>query len=215
MKFNKIKDYSQKLKLIGEMVRLQNQVGLSSFEWALMIKDWFLDMPTEWYLVDLDGSINQEMSNSWINEYGMWKHNHGKKTNHNILGMAFAWWGLNKSNWINEICLSDSPDLSGILLDEKGCERKFYGDVGMCTPNAVINGISYTHNIHDRWISVLDWNRVIVIEFHYSPSLWSGSNRFSLLGDIPSNEKLRERFDDSSIIVSRLFLLSTLSIMSF
>ena len=67
-------------------------------------------------------------------------------------------------------------------------------------------------------ISAFDLNLFVVLNAIYTEgSLTKAAEVVGITQPAVSNAlaRLRERFDDSSIIVSRLFLLSTLSIMSF
>jgi len=70
--------------------------------------------------------------------------------------MAFAWYML-ENKAFREIELSDSPDFHAIFTH-------------------ILNGKSEQNinleNIHDLWVSVLDWSTIIVIEFHYRPSIY-------------------------------------------
>lgn len=196
MLYKEINDNQEKLDLLGDMVRLQNQIGVSSFEWALRIKHWLIEMPTKWTLLEAEGLLNKKMADLWIEENGIWEHSHSKITQHNLLGMAYAWWASNENPGIKELYLSDSPDFSGTFNNESVIKSSFHGDIKSCTPNAIMNGLTYIVKIHDVWISVLDWNRQVIIEFYYAPSSWIKSNLEGLFSQELTDTRINAKLED-------------------
>lgn len=130
----------------------------------------------------------------YTSKYGQWSSHGARNTNinastHNKLGMAFAWYMLNKRIF-DKVELSDSPDfyaLSQINNKDNNLQINISGDVGKCTTIAIMQGLQRLENIHDLCISVLDWSTILVIEFLYSPSkyykykLRTGTNSSKLL----------------------------------
>lgn len=196
MLYKEINDNQEKLDLLEDMVRLQNQGGVSSFEWALRIKHWLIEMPTKWTLLEADGLLSKKMADLYIKENGIWEHSHGKINQHNLLGMAYAWWASNENPAIEEIYLADSPDFTGSFNNDSVIKSIFHGDIGICTPNAILNGLTYLAKIHDVWISVLDWNRQVIIEFYYAPSFWIKSNLEGLFEQESTDARVNAKLED-------------------
>jgi hypothetical protein len=117
--------------------------------------------------------LKEEYATLWEHKYGQWSHGSGNTKEHNKLGMAYAWWTLHEVGGLDEIVLQDSPDIRGRMQVPEGMHEspmtvEVYGDIGKCSPMAMINGLQIL-NFHDVWISVIDWHTQVFIQFGYSP----------------------------------------------
>ena len=159
--------------LLGDMLLAENRGRTSIFDQLEHLKHMLIDMPTTWSIIDIP--LKKEFSTLWELKYGKWLHGTRKVGTHNNLGMAFAWYML-ENKAFREIALSDSPDFRAIfthMLNGKSEQNiNISGDIGRCTFIAIMQGLQRLENIHDLWVSVLDWSTIIVIEFHYSPSVY-------------------------------------------
>lgn len=131
-----------------------------------------INMPTAWSLVDIP--LKEEYMMLYKDKYGIWPHGTRNTGTHNNLGMAFTWYTLNKKIF-NEIELSDSPDFHAtpeIEGSDDLSQINISGDIGRCTTIAIMQRLQRLENIHDLWLSVLDWSTILVVEFHYSLSIY-------------------------------------------
>jgi len=128
-----------------------------------MIRQWFIDLPTRWTLVELDKPLESEMAAKWVFENGKWQHRQYRKSSHNELGMAYAWWYKHINPDIIDFQLSDSPDFYGLMKVSSNYKCAIYGDIGRCTPNAIINAMQ-SFDIHDLWITIFDWSRHVIVD---------------------------------------------------
>jgi len=110
--------------------------------------------------------------------------------------MAFAWWALHEHAVFSEMMLADSPDIRAVMprpVTNGGVEETVTvrGDIGRCSPLAVLQGLNNLCNIHDIWLSVLDWRTHVVVEFNYSPSSYLSYKRSP---ECPPDVALRKIF---------------------
>jgi len=166
-----IKSDKEKEDLLGDMVNFQRQVGMSALDWVDHLKLMLIKMPATWTLATHNEPFKEEYIKLWIENYGEWRHCNRRTKAHNNLGMAYGWWTFKELKTFSDFKLSDAPDFKGKIVGKQLKNRKFRvaGDIGQCTPSAICNGIK-SLCIHDLWISVLDWNTHIIIEFGYNPS---------------------------------------------
>lgn len=172
-----VESRSEKLAILSDMVRLENQLGVSALGWAEHFIRMLVDMPTSWVIVEPERLVKEVFADAWIRQYGSWNHAGGHTKRHNTLGMAYAWWALHENQSLDSLHLSDSPDFQGSMtcpVGKKGPTKtvRVVGDIGKCSPVALFEGLKGLLEIHDVWISVLDWQRHILIEFGYSPAQW-------------------------------------------
>jgi hypothetical protein len=158
--------------LLGDMIVPENRGSASIFDQLRHLKHVLIDMPTIWSIIDIP--LKKEYTMLYKSEYGTWSHGNRNTGTHNNLGMAFAWYMLNK-NIFSKIELTDSPDfhaVSEIKNINDNSQIDISGDIGRCTTIAIMQGLQRLENIHDLWISVLDWFIILVVEFLYSPSVY-------------------------------------------
>lgn len=158
--------------ILGNIIVPENRGSSSIFDQLRHLKHVLIDMPTTWSVIDIP--LKKEFTKLYETNYGTWSHGTRNTGTHNNLGMAFAWYDLNKQIFSN-IELFDSPDfqaISEIKKTEGISQINITGDIGRCTTIAIMQGLQRLENIHDLWISVLDWSTILLIEFHYSPSVY-------------------------------------------
>lgn len=168
MKHEIIDNVSVKKLLLGEMVRGRNQLGVSAMEWMERFHTYTVKLPVVWTRVT-GIELPRSFSNRWAESHGEWDHGTrrtGVRSNHNALGMAYAWWSTHEHKRLEEFCLSDSPDFRA-----KCGGKTVSGDIGQCTPMALNQGLHMMIEPHSLWISVLDWDTQIILEFQYSVGL--------------------------------------------
>ncbi len=181
----RIEGEREKKFLLDSMINFQPALGLSTVECAQALTELLIEMPVAWFTVK--EQLKEEFADLWVEKYGEWKHGSGNAKKHNKLGMAYAWWALHKVEGLSDIELSDSPDFSGSMplvlgKHKSSAKANVWGDIGKCTPTAIFNGLMVL-NIHDIWISVIDWETQIFLQFGYSPAryrhlkLWAGISK--------------------------------------
>ena len=167
-----ITDNEEKKYLLGDIVIAENRGSTSIFDQLEHLNHMLIEMPTTWSLVDIP--LMKDHTMLYKSQLGIWSHGNRDTGSHNNLGMAFAWYALNK-NIFSNIELSDSPDFqatSKIKNANDILNINISGDIGRCTTLAIMQGLQRLENIHDLWVSVLDWSNILIIEFHYSPSTY-------------------------------------------
>lgn len=168
----KIENKEEQEYILGDIIVPENRGSGSIFDQLRHLKHVLIDMPTTWSIIDTP--IKKEYTMLYKSKYGTWSHGNRYSGTHNNLGMAFAWYRLRKKIFSN-IELSDSPDFhatSEIQSSDDLLQINISGDIGRCTTIAIMQGLQRLENIHDLWLSVLDWSTILVIEFHYSPSIY-------------------------------------------
>lgn len=158
--------------LLGEIIVPENRGSASIFDQLNHLEHMLINMPTTWSLIDIP--LKNEYTILYEDKYGKWSHGTRDAGTHNNLGMAFAWYMLFK-NILTKIELTDSPDFHArteIRSTDNKLQINISGDIGKCTTIAIMQGLQRLENIHDLWISVLDWSTILVIEFLYSPSTY-------------------------------------------
>lgn len=171
---DKVKNEEEQKYLLGEIIVPENRGSASIFDQLSHLQHMLIDMPTTWSVIDIP--LQREYTRLYTSKYGQWSHGtrNAITSTHNKLGMAFARCMLNKKIF-NKLELSDSPDfdaVSEINYKDKNSQINISGDVGKCTTIAIMQGLQRLENIHDLWISVLDWSTILVIEFLYNPSTY-------------------------------------------
>jgi len=167
-----IKNNEDQKYLLGEIIAPENRGSASIFDQLGHLEHMLINMPTTWSLVDIP--LKKEYMMLYKDKYGIWFHGTRNTGTHNNLGMAFAWYML-KKRIFNEIELSDSPDFhatSEIESSDDLSQINISGDIRRCTTIAIMQGLQRLENIYDLCLSVLDWSTILVIEFHYSPSIY-------------------------------------------
>lgn len=159
MELKKITRRSDKERLLESMVRFKSQLGYTSLQWMRFFDSMLIEAPVHWNLITLEQPLEEEWAAMWAARRGKWHH---AGAGHNALGMAFAWWALYQHQTLDELELVDSPDLVGRLAN-----HRVHGDIGECSPGALLEGLRFS-SWHDLWISVLDWNEQLVLEFDYN-----------------------------------------------
>ena len=173
--------------LLGGIIVPENRGSASIFDQLSHLEHMLINMPTTWSLMDIP--LNNGYTILCGDKYGKWSHGIRDTGTHYNLGMAFAWYMLFKYIFI-KIELTDSPDFHTITkIKSTGNKLKINisGDIGKCTTIAIMQGLQRLENIHDLWISVLDWSTILVIEFLYNPSTYY-------------NYKLRTRTNSSKLL---------------
>jgi len=167
-----IKNKEEQEYLLGDIIVPENRGSASIFDQLRHLKHVLIDMPTTWSIIDIH--LKKEYTVLYKSKYGIWSHGNRNTGTHNNLGMAFAYYTLNK-NIFSKIELSDSPDFYAVSVIKKiddNSQINIAGDIGRCTTIAIMQGLQRLENIHDLWISVLDWSTILIIEFLYSPSVY-------------------------------------------
>lgn len=168
----KVENKEEQEYILGDIIVPENRGSASIFEQLRHLKHVLIDMLTTWSIINT--TIKKEYTMLYKSKYGTWSHGTRNTGTHNNLGMAFAWYGLNKKIF-NNIELSDSPDfqvISEINNTNGKSQINISGDIGRCTTIAIMQGLQRLEHIHDLWISVLDWTTILLIEFHYCPSVY-------------------------------------------
>jgi hypothetical protein len=176
-------DVEKKALLGDEMVRLQPALGVSTIGWLETFKELLIELPTVWHVVN--APLQEDFADLWMERHGEWQHGSGRTKAHNRLGMAYAWWALYEVGGLSEINLSDSPDFSGSKplptdMHNTPATVRVCGDIGKCTPVALFTGLT-TLRFHDVWISVINWETQVFIQFGYSPSAYRSYKIWSRL----------------------------------
>jgi hypothetical protein len=173
--YKQVEDEDEKMDLLGYMLCLSRPQDKVQRSYMKHIEFMLLTMPTIWTVIDVPG-IRPEFAELWASRYGEWDHQAGVTRKHNQLGMAWAWWALHEQARLSEITLADSPDIRALMprpakggVVYKPCNVR--GDIGRCSPMAMAEALGVfagLDNIHDIWLSVLDWRTHVVIEFQYN-----------------------------------------------
>ncbi len=193
----RVESEREKKFLLDSMIRFQPALGMSTVECSQALTELLIEMPVAWFIVK--EQLKEEFADLWVEKYRKWEHGSGNAKDHNKLGMAYAWWALHKVEGLSDIELSDSPDFFGSMplilgKHKSSAKSNVRGDIGKCTPTAIFNGLMVL-DIHDVWISVIDWETQIFLQFGYSPSryrhlrLSTGISKFT---DYP--EAIRKNF---------------------
>jgi hypothetical protein len=181
-----VDSHDEKMDLLGRMLSLARPQVKIERSYMKHIEFMLLTMPTTWTVIDEPG-IRPEFAELWANRYGEWDHMGGYTPAHNQLGMAFAWWALHERAHFSEITLADSPDIRAVMPhpptgDIVHNPIAVRGDIGRCSPLALAETLGHVggiDNIHDLWISVLDWRTHVVVEFQYSREAYFRYTRFA------------------------------------
>ena len=169
-----VNDVREKKWLLSQMVDFRNAGGASSVEWMEYFVSLLINMPTRWTRESL--ALKDDFADRWRGTHGEWLHSAGNTVAHNWLGMAYAWWSVYEAKEVTKIQLADSPDFSGpsrLSTDPSHSQYApiwIYGDIGQCGPAAMAEALHSLVRIHSIWISVIDWNTRVVVEFLYNLS---------------------------------------------
>ena len=181
-----IKNEIEKKALLSDMVNFKRALSVSAIGWVEYFSLMLVELPTAWFVIN--EPLKDEFADLWIEGYGRWKHSGGRTGAHNRLGMAYAWWALHEVKGLDEIHLSDSPDFRGVMTTPANMHGtptrvSVRGDIGKCTPVAMLFSLR-SLSFHDVWISVLDWETQIFIQFGYSPGRFISYRIDSLVSGI-------------------------------
>jgi hypothetical protein len=186
-----VENETEKKALLSEMVRFQSDLGISGIGWMETFTKLLIELPTAWFIVKKP--LQEKYAELWEQKYGKWSHGSGNTESHNKLGMAYAWWAVHEVNSLSDIKLSDSPDFSGSMplpddMHDLPMMVRICGDIQKCSPVAMFKGLT-TLNFHDVWISVVDWDTQIFVQFGYSVARYIQINRWSRLGKIDDYQR--------------------------
>lgn len=168
-----VTDPVEKRFYLGSMFRFTNETIFPAVDSAILANERLVAFPTAWYELNLKNPLTDEMAQKWASSHGEWKHGTGNSGEHNRLGMAYAWWVTYEVGGLLNINLGDSPDFRGTILlhNERHKENKVAkvcGDIGKCSFLAFNNGFMNL-GFHSCWISVLNPQKQILVEFGYNP----------------------------------------------
>lgn len=158
-----IVDKRQKRKLLSRMVSATEFCKIPGFEWLNWFAEWITEFP--WRMTFVENpypKILESFSKLWECQFGKWQHGDKKRSTHNTLGMAYAWWITHIQN-IRKFDLSDSPDLYGEIKHDNGNYYSLWGDIGICTPCAFLTAMK-TMQAGDLWVSVLSYETQVILE---------------------------------------------------
>ena len=143
---------------IDQMFYPTTSLSVSASHQMQCIERW-MGHRHQWYVIT--ESIDPQFADYYQQHNAPWVHS---GNDHNTLGMAWAWRVKQLGMTIE---LSDSPDIRGTWRCSD-ISSSVIGDVGRASYMAWLDGMwGRTTRQGDVWISVIDWNRVVMIEFMY------------------------------------------------
>lgn len=158
LKSSTIEDNSMKEILLNRMTETRSH---EPQQYMMALKMLTIDCPCTWTHIKYDPPIGSEMAKRWIKDNGVWDHSSSDEPwDHEMLGMAFAGKGI-----VKNIELRDAPDFIGNIG-----QSTVVGDIGKCSSMSMFRGIRMLRYAGDTWISVLNWQEEIMVEFMYDPA---------------------------------------------